>query len=584
MTFLSILFLTNAHNSMSQKAYIELSEQGHKIHVDIAHNAEHMINIFNQVKPDVVVCPFLTKKVPRDIYEKVPTLIVHPGIKGDRGPSSLDYAIRENEQEWGVTILQAAEEMDAGDIYSSINFTTERDDKNTLTKSSMYKNECIAAAVEGLNRAIQMIINKEKPEPLNYNNADVKGKLRPCLKISERKINWWDDAHTISREVRAADGRPGVQATIAGFDVFLHGAHVELHLNRQGTFVPGDLIAKRDGGVCVACGNNTAIWFTALRRKNEGEKKYFKLPALRALPSEITSDLPESIVSIEGSPEGTWKEIWTETTDGICKIHFNFHNGAMSTSQCRRLTKVIREVGANDNVNIVVLMGGHDYFSNGIHLNVIEAAENPAQESWENINAINDVVMAVMSISNKITVSAIQGNAGAGGVMMALGADYVFTQRAVVLNPHYKSMFLYGSEYWTFNLPKRVGKEKAIELTESMQPLGACEAEKIGLVDGVFGNNVKEFLNILQSKLQKLNQLSSRINFIDEKLRRCTLEYFEEATKARKAELERMRVNFSDFPYNLARRRFVYKECCGCTPSHFPSLLTSKRRISCQTP
>ena len=30
-------------------------------------------------------------------------------------------------------------------------------------------------------------------------------------------------------------------------------------------------------------------------------------------------------------------------------------------------------------------MGGRDYFSNGIHLNVIEAAENPAAESWRNL-------------------------------------------------------------------------------------------------------------------------------------------------------------------------------------------------------
>jgi hypothetical protein len=40
-------------------------------------------------------------------------------------------------------------------------------------------------------------------------------------------------------------------------------------------------------------------------------------------------------------------------------------------------------------------MGGDSFFSNGIHLNTIEAAQDPALESWRNINAINDVVRSV---------------------------------------------------------------------------------------------------------------------------------------------------------------------------------------------
>ena len=46
-------------------------------------------------------------------------------------------------------------------------------------------------------------------------------------------------------------------------------------------------------------------------------------------------------------------------------------------------------------------------------------------------------------------VTSVGGNAGAGGVMLALGADEVLTREGVVLNPHYRTMGLYGSEYWT---------------------------------------------------------------------------------------------------------------------------------------
>jgi len=319
------------------------------------------------------------------------------------------------------------------------------------------------------------------------------------------------------------------------------------------------------------------LWFTALRQKSEGASVYFKLPAVSVLPAEIIANLAESKVPLEGAPVGTWKEIWTDTVNGVCYIHFNFHNGAMSTSQCRRLTRVIREVGNMGAVNVVVLMGGLDYFSNGIHLNVIEAAEDGALESWDNINAIDDVVLAVMSIKDKVTVSALQGNAGAGGVMMALGADFVYMASGVVLNPHYKSMHLYGSEYWTYNLPRRVGEEMAMKLTQGMQPLSANQAKKIGLVDDVFGN-FGEFVPLLEKKVESLNAPTFLRNFITQKQEQINEEFFSKIQEARDAELSIMQnINFQDVSYIEARKRFVYKESCGCTPAHFPKLA----EISC---
>jgi hypothetical protein len=33
----------------------------------------------------VILCPFLTQKIPEDIWQQTLCLIVHPGIEGDRG-------------------------------------------------------------------------------------------------------------------------------------------------------------------------------------------------------------------------------------------------------------------------------------------------------------------------------------------------------------------------------------------------------------------------------------------------------------------------------------------------------------------
>ena len=136
----------------------------------------------------------------------------------------------------------------------------------------------------------------------------------------------------------------------------------------------------------------------------------------------------------------------------------------MNTDQCQRLSNALRRIAHDEKAKIVVLMGGHNFFSNGIHLNCIESAPNPAIESLHNITAINDVVKDVFSMQDKITVSAVQGNAGAGGVMMALASDLVLSRDGVVINPHYTNMKLFGSEYHTFFLERKLGREKMEEV------------------------------------------------------------------------------------------------------------------------
>jgi putative two-component system protein, hydrogenase maturation factor HypX/HoxX len=49
--------------------------------------------------------------IPEQVWSRYICVIVHPGIKGDRGPSSLDWAIANRERTWGVTILQATAEL-----------------------------------------------------------------------------------------------------------------------------------------------------------------------------------------------------------------------------------------------------------------------------------------------------------------------------------------------------------------------------------------------------------------------------------------------------------------------------------------
>lgn len=254
----------------------------------------------------------------------------------------------------------------------------------------------------------------------------------------------------------------------------------------------------------------------------------------------------------------TAQDIWTSTTpDGVCFVHFEFYNGAMSTSQCQRLVSVLQKVEEIDSCKVIVLMGGRNVFSNGIHLNVIEAAEDPERESCMNINAINDVVRCIFT-SKKITVSALCGNAGAGGAMMALASDFAFARDGVVLNPHYKLMKLYGSEYHTYFLPRRVGKEKANELLSNAKPILASDASEIGFLDGCEGENVEEFESWIKEEASYLARPSLQRHFLHVKKQKANQEVLKEMEECRSNELAFMARNFQDPEYHKARKNFVY--------------------------
>jgi putative two-component system hydrogenase maturation factor HypX/HoxX len=208
-------------------------------------------------------------------------------------------------------------------------------------------------------------------------------------------------------------------------------------------------------------------------------------------------------------------------------------------------------------------MGGPDFWSNGIHLNVIESAADPAVESWRNINAMNDLVHDLITMEDRLVVAALEGNAGAGGVMLALAADHVWARSGVVLNPHYKGMGgLYGSEYWTYLLPRRVGEQQATTLTEGLLPLGAAEAHRLGLIDDAFGATPAAFQEQVATLAGDLAHGRHYATLVRRK--QAVRQRDEQRTPLaayRRAELAQMERNFfgPDPAYHHARYRFVHK-------------------------
>jgi putative two-component system hydrogenase maturation factor HypX/HoxX len=546
-----ILLVASAFNSLTQRVMVELADQGHAVAVELALGDDDALRTAaRRHAPELIVAPMLKSAIPRDLWSAYPCLVVHPGPVGDRGPSSLDWAVQEGATEWGVTVLQAEAEMDAGPVWASVPCPVP-----PVGKSDLYRNEIADAALAAVHLAVRRFATGFTPVP------QVTGRVRPAMRQDDRRIDWAaDDTGTVLRKLRAADSQPGVLDELLGREWYLHGGHPEDRLRGR----PGELLAARDGAVCRATADG-AVWIPGLRPRPEpGAPRTFVLPAATAL-GPLLPELPQA---------GDWSEIRYREQGEAGFLSFAFAGGAMSTEQCRRLLRAYRAACTRP-TSVLVLGSRRDFFSNGIHLNVIEAAADPAAESWANINAIDDLAEAVLTTTDRLVVAALGGNAAAGGAMLALAADEVWCRAGAVLNPHYRLMGLPGSEFWTYTLPRRVGAEAAARLTERALPVGADAAQRLGLVDQVIACPPGEFADQVAERAAALARHRGTGPRIAEKkaaLERAQRE--KPLAEYRAEELARMRAVFDDpdAPYHALRRAFVRKERPGCTPEHLAAL------------
>jgi len=565
-----ILLLVHSFNSLAQRLYVELAGDGHELSVELDIHERVTCEAVNLFRPDLILAPFLKRAIPASVWRRVRCLIVHPGPPGDRGPSALDWAILRAVPSWGVTVLEAEAELDAGPIWGSAWFPM-----RAARKSSLYRREVTEAAVVAVRGALARVLAGAGP----IAGADAGGPFgwQPSLPQLTRAIHWErDDTQTVLRKIHSADGFPGVEDLLLERRFRLFDAHLEGRRTGQ----PGALIARRHDAVCRATVDG-AVWIGELQPM-EASRPSFKRPAVPALGA-LADDLPR----IDDDPAGGVDargdpEIRYEERGAVAYLHFDFYNGALSTSRCERLRDAYARARRRP-TRVIVLMGGSEFWCNGMHLHQIEAAESPADASWTNINAIDDLAADILTTETHLTIAALQGNAAAGGVFLALAADRVLARRGVVLNPHYRSMGnLFGSEYWTYLLPRRIGAERASAIMAGRLPLGAAEARSLGLIDDEAGPDVLAFRALVDRHAASLVDDSTFVQALAEKrMRRALDERARALADYRTEELERMRMNFYGFDpsYHIARHRFVHRTPHAWTPLH----LARHRRLGFAT-
>lgn len=555
-----ILMLTHSFNSLSQRLYAELVTAGHELSVELDISDSVTLDAVRLWGPDVILAPFLKRRIPESVWRKHLCLIVHPGPPGDRGPAALDWAILRSEPRWGVTVLQANDELDGGPVWAWREFAM-----RAARKSSLYRQEVTEATVEAVCEALARVeFGGFSPPPESECAAGVRGHPQPRLTQKDRRLDWQqDDTRTLLQKLYSGDGSPGVEDELAGRRVRMFDARAEPDLRGE----PGRLIARSEDAVCLGT-RDGAIWIGQLRPVVSG-KSSFKLPATQVLGERIR-DLPAAPARIDAFGVA-------DTREGLCYLergavgylYFDFYNGAMGTAQCERLRDAYGRARARP-TRALVLMGGEDFWSNGLDLNRIEAAASPADESWRNICAMDDLVRDILTTDDHLTIAALRGNAGAGGVFLALAADLVYARQGVILNPHYKNMGnLYGSEYWTYLLPKRMDEAHRQTVVTQRLPLGAMQAAGLGLVDECLAAEPAAFETALAARAAALvtdPRFAHRLAAKREA--RARDEANHPLATYREQELRHMQLNFYGFDpsYHVARYKFVHRTPHAWTP------------------
>lgn len=532
---MKILLLVSAFNSLTQAVYTRLKDRGECVSVAFAINDEQMKQEVEVFAPELILAPFLKEFIPHDIYEAYPTYIFHPGPIGDRGPNSLEYALQNHTQEWGVVILRANELYDGGNIVAQSSFRV----RHTY-KASLYRQEVVIHSLQALDDFFRKPL--DIPQILNP--------LHKQFNQNMRQIDWDnDDTKTIIDKIYQSDSFPGVLDEIMGVKCYLFGAHYEEKL--RGNIK--EVLAKRDGAICLGT-KDGAVWISHLK-----EPHRFKLPATYVLKDKIAGIKEQRLALIFDKSYETFYEISVEKRDNVAYLCFNFHNGAMSAQQCIRLKYAFDHI--KEEAEVVVLVGGMDFFSNGIHLNILEDSKKQGEDGWSNINAMNDLIKSILEADEVVTIASLARNAGAGGVFLALACDYVVAKESVVLNPHYKTLGLSGSEYHTYTLPRRVGEDMANKLLVDALPISVEYAKNIEMIDELFqAKNYYEELHNYASSLYSEDYIWDKQDRIEEERKKMEL--------CKQEELQKMYPEFwseiSEF--HTLRHEFVYKICPTETP------------------
>jgi methionyl-tRNA formyltransferase len=160
-----------------------------------------------------------------------------------RGAAPIQWAIRNGDDETGVTIMQMEAGLDSGPTFVQRR-TPIRPDDTAATLADRLSHLGAEALLETL-----ALITKDGPAPVPQDHA--RATLAPKIGRETARIDWSEPAEVVDRHVRAFDPAPGAWAVVGDVEAKLFGSRVEAPV--PGATFPGTVL-RADDELSIACG------------------------------------------------------------------------------------------------------------------------------------------------------------------------------------------------------------------------------------------------------------------------------------------------------------------------------------------
>ena len=157
--------------------------------------------------PDLIVAPMLTRAFPRTSGRAWPSSSCTPGPMGDRGPSSLDWAITGGAEQLGRHRPAGRRGDGRRRHLGQRRLRVARCGR----RAQLYRNEVADAAVDAVLLAVtRSPRGRYRPDPLDYGRPDVRGRPAALPPIRRTRLGRRRLPRRCCRRLRAADSQPGV--------------------------------------------------------------------------------------------------------------------------------------------------------------------------------------------------------------------------------------------------------------------------------------------------------------------------------------------------------------------------------------
>ena len=201
-------------------------------------------------------------------------------------------------------------------------------------------------------------------------------------------------------------------------------------------------------------------------------------------------------------------EILLEKDGGIAVITLNRPErfNSMTTAMYDELPQNLDQLRRDDEVKVVILTGSGKGFCAGSDVSdrLGKRLEQGGEDSrFENLQPVGVVALSFPDFGKPI-IAAVNGVAVGAGLSLALLCDFRLASDKARFGAVWLNVGLVPDLGATYNLPRIVGSEKALELMLSRELIGAEEALRIGLVGKVyphdqFMDEAKKFAGMIAS-------------------------------------------------------------------------------------